>query len=164
MLRFPLDFLLYFISLFWGSPTYLDCTHFVVVVVVVGRCYSAQVTAISIYFCTLFLPPRHSLSFSKEMHTQLLLFLHTFTALHKHMHARTHEHERFASVIPYFSFFGSYFRHIWMLFWVVFWQLAVTADFTPYQIDFVRIHTYITHTRTPKVKFSFIFVVQNSKF
>lgn len=144
--------------MFWRSPTYLDCTlrrrrRWTV-------CYSAQVTAISIYFCTLPCTSTFALFLQREMHTQItIIFAHFFWTAQTHSHARTHEHKRFAlvfrifpSLAPIFAPFGCYFGSSFDS-WL--WRLISLHNQIGNRAHFTL--TSHTHARTQKVKFPFIF-------
>lgn len=166
MLRFPLDFFILFILLFWRSPTYLDFTlrrrrrRWTV-------CYSAQVTAISIYFCTLPCTPTFALFLQREMHIQFtIIFAHFYWTAQTHSHARTHEHERlhwYSVFFPLWPLFSPYLD-------VILGRLLTAGcDGRFHSISNRKscsLHTNITHTRShAEGEISLYFLLlQNSKF
>lgn len=145
MLRFPLNFFFcftLFISLFWRSPTHLDCT--------LRRRYSAQVTAISIYFCTLPCTPPFALFLQRDAHTITIIFAHFYWTAHTHARTNTNglhwwrwSYGIFPLLAPIFATFGRYFGSsfdswLWRLISLPLSNRNRAQTFTP----------YITHTHT----------------
>lgn len=129
-------------------------------------CYSAQVTAISIYFCTLPCTPTFALFLQREMHTQLLLFLHTFTELHKHihMHARTNT-DALHWYSVYFPLWPLFSPHLDVILGRLLTAGWLTADFTPYQIENrAQTFTLTSHAHAKGEISLYFLLVQNSKF